>query len=1103
MLLLWSLIFLVLKTTEGAPCGSKYPLHCKCDFDSHEKVRSVNCTDAGLTEFPDVDISVRTLDLSGNRITHLKQKDGGKIYKDLLSLTLNDCQTELIAEGFFDQFPSVNIVKLKGNKLTNLPNISSSSSVILDMTYNQVSRVNNFSNPTLSSLYLDFNQLTVLHQQDLNNLPDLKVLTLMYNSIEKIHEDALSPSISHLSLGSNKLTEVPELNNLKTSLLSLSIEKNRLQNFDNVLQYENLENCTMASNVIGHFPQNQPPNTRSAIRVLVLAQNSIDTICKEDFEMFPQLNYLQLSENSISYVPDHCFSDLPLLRKLDLSGNSIKNLTETSLRKTEQLETLYLQHNSLHHLVLPSRHLPNLHELDVSGNKLTEPPHCSTSLLLLYVSDNEISRLPAKHFKSAGRLKDLDLSHNKIEWIEKGLLKLMPEIDRLHLEGNKISSLEELELSENSFLTMLDLGSNGISHVPDNFFDQTALTTLILSNNKLTIFNNKTLAGLAGTLRFLDLSFNVDLEELSHVGLSAVDTLKLEGNVKLVSKLPRQGLDALRRATVPFPVMCCWFKKIKNSQKKEDKTTTGKFVSGHWKDEAPIDYKATFITAIKQPKKGGEDGTSSYITPTYITGTTDFQFYSDRLLELKSSASWSTHTAMTMTTSPLPSATTTQPPRPKRDAADLTWTPTPTYLKFGDVTVINFEELDKEGDNGTILKLAPITDELHCTPQPDEFNPCEDLIGNWVLRMGVWIVCTLAVLGNLTLFTITILSTKKFTPTRFLIMNLSFSDLFTGIYLMMLAIVDAKTYGLYEDFAMDWQNGAGCKIAGFMVTFSSELSVFTLTVISVERMVTIIHYSNPYKHLKTRHIAFAMLIGWIISATAGALPLLGFSDYSLVAFCLPSQTGDGKSLALILSLMVINTIAVTIIIYCYLTIFCNVRHLQKPLDNADFRETLRMALIILTDVLCWLPIVVCGVSAALEKPLITTSNAKILVVFFLPLNACANPFLYSLSRAGFKKDFLFVLDKMGLCKQAYYIASRRKSGMDLDLKKKLQAETKELRKPSQDSTSTTRSSSGYSSDSSYIKQLVNQFKSNIGSVEETRIWTLEKGRDVLNYKLVL
>ena len=51
--------------------------------------------------------------------------------------------------------------------------------------------------------------------------------------------------------------------------------------------------------------------------------------------------------------------------------------------------------------------------------------------------------------------------------------------------------------------------------------------------------------------------------------------------------------------------------------------------------------------------------------------------------------------------------------------------------------------------------------QLHCTPEPDAFNPCEDLIGNWVLRMGVWIVCTLAVLGNLTLFTVTLLSTNS------------------------------------------------------------------------------------------------------------------------------------------------------------------------------------------------------------------------------------------------------------------------------------------------------------------------------------------------------
>ena len=29
---------------------------------------------------------------------------------------------------------------------------------------------------------------------------------------------------------------------------------------------------------------------------------------------------------------------------------------------------------------------------------------------------------------------------------------------------------------------------------------------------------------------------------------------------------------------------------------------------------------------------------------------------------------------------------------------------------------------------------------------------------------------------------------------------------------MMLAAVDAKTYGFYEDYAVDWQNGPGCQV---------------------------------------------------------------------------------------------------------------------------------------------------------------------------------------------------------------------------------------------------------------------------------------------------
>lgn len=35
-----------------------------------------------------------------------------------------------------------------------------------------------------------------------------------------------------------------------------------------------------------------------------------------------------------------------------------------------------------------------------------------------------------------------------------------------------------------------------------------------------------------------------------------------------------------------------------------------------------------------------------------------------------------------------------------------------------------------------------------CSPEPDPFNPCEDLMGNWALRIAVWIVAIAALFGN-------------------------------------------------------------------------------------------------------------------------------------------------------------------------------------------------------------------------------------------------------------------------------------------------------------------------------------------------------------------
>jgi len=58
-----------------------------------------------------------------------------------------------------------------------------------------------------------------------------------------------------------------------------------------------------------------------------------------------------------------------------------------------------------------------------------------------------------------------------------------------------------------------------------------------------------------------------------------------------------------------------------------------------------------------------------------------------------------------------------------------------------------------------------------------------------------------------------------------------------GIYLMVIAVVDARYRGEYSVYDKAWRTSGLCGFAGFLSTFSSELSVFTLTVITLDRFL--------------------------------------------------------------------------------------------------------------------------------------------------------------------------------------------------------------------------------------------------------------------------
>lgn len=319
-----------------------------------------------------------------------------------------------------------------------------------------------------------------------------------------------------------------------------------------------------------------------------------------------------------------------------------------------------------------------------------------------------------------------------------------------------------------------------------------------------------------------------------------------------------------------------------------------------------------------------------------------------------------------------------------------------------------YEEYMEEIISTKPTELETITGSIQCLPLPDPFLPCEDLFDWWTLRCGVWVVFLLAMLGNGTVVFVLIFSRSKMDVPRFLVCNLAAADFFMGVYLGLLAVVDASTLGEFRMYAIPWQMSAGCQLAGFLAVLSSELSVYTLAVITLERNYAITHAMHLNKRLSLRHAGYIMTIGWLFAVSMAVLPLVGVSDYRKFAVCLPFETQAGSgSLAYVVFLMFINGVAFLILMGCYLKMYCAIRGSQAWNSN-DSRIAKRMALLVFTDFLCWSPIAFLSLTAVSGLQLISLEQAKVFTVFVLPLNSCCNPFLYAILTKQFKKDCVLI-----------------------------------------------------------------------------------------------
>lgn len=158
-------------------------------------------------------------------LSHLKIK---RLPSTVFSNTSKlDLRRNLFTDMNLIPLPNLSTLDMSDNKIKyiqckNIPNVLS-----LDLSYNLITNINNLPSG-LEELYLICNDITKIENL---HLPHLRILDLAVNEIKTIENLDNCPFLHELYLGSNQISELPDLTHLK-HLKTLDLQNNNLVKID-------------------------------------------------------------------------------------------------------------------------------------------------------------------------------------------------------------------------------------------------------------------------------------------------------------------------------------------------------------------------------------------------------------------------------------------------------------------------------------------------------------------------------------------------------------------------------------------------------------------------------------------------------------------------------------------------------------------------------------------------------------------------------------------------------------------------------------------------------------------------------------------------------
>ncbi|KAI6191425.1 Protein lap1 [Aphelenchoides bicaudatus] len=225
-------------------------------------------------------------------------------------------------------------------------------------------------------------------------------------------------------------------------------------------------------------------------------QCNLQAIPVTDLERYSRsLEELLLDMNHLKDLPKALFR-LQKLRRLGLSDNDIHRLPP-DVGALQSLVDLNISRNDISDIPDELKSCRQLLLLDISSNPIARLPDSITlitTLTHLAINDTSLTRLPPDIGRLAG-LRSLEVRENHLRnlpsTITNFLLKLVPlrGLVELYLDENSLETLPDSILNCKA-LEQLDISSNRLSDLPDQFGELDRITDLTLSHNCLDSLPN-------------------------------------------------------------------------------------------------------------------------------------------------------------------------------------------------------------------------------------------------------------------------------------------------------------------------------------------------------------------------------------------------------------------------------------------------------------------------------------------------------------------------------------------------------------------------------------------------------------------------------------